>query len=608
MKKIKTISLLALSLFLVGCGETTSAASNSSESAAASESSYPSVYLKAKSNYREVEINQSIEISAIVNKGGKATFTCSDTSIASLEPQSDGIRATLTGIKEGKVTVTLTSTLNPNVTSSIDITVIKTKPSLRQVIKNIQALDNYTLSIGEAEGGTIEEYSATELVFEDSIIFTDSYGSPLIEDEDQNGLIGKKVTKDGKVVYIQADGNSFKAENAPIVQCNAGLLTKDNFKGAKDKASQAFQVGEFYSYDAINPDWVTDTKTEDNVYVIDGEAVDDEGVATNITGAYVECLLWRLADKESYEEAVSSLTEGYFWSLAGQVETTITVEASDVISVSIELSTDKTYKIEMIDVDSTSMEYDLSGVGNTMDDATASTPVIASDIEKAITAIKTNNYVQVNSMFPDHKTEIKYNIYYTPDYVFYDCNKEFSNEYNSHIGGTDTEKWVQEPYGYIKKTDGIHKFTYDEANDTVSVSSTKEEGTDANTSLPEYQKYFSTISVFNSDLKYSFGTVQESIWNNHSTKYYHTDSRAVFNDFINYYAPEDLADVIENVKSGLGVTLSSDGKVSVVNGTLGYTPFDGDDSDITQHTYGVDYFELNSFGSATANKVDSKLA
>ena len=602
MKKFKTISLLSLSLFLVACGETSGSISSAEPS-----SSYPNVVLQAKSTYKEVEINQSIDISAVVNKG-KVTFSCSDTSIATITPYSDGIKAKLTGVKEGKVTVTLTSDTNPNVTAKIDITVIKTKPSLRQAIKNIQAVDNYTLSIGLSEGGTIEEASAMELVFEDSIIYTDSYGSAIVEDENQNGLIGKKVTEDGKVVYIQTDGSSYKTENAPIVQCNAGLLTKDNFKGAKEKANQAFQVGEFYSFDAINPDWVTDTKTDDNTYVIDGEAVDEKGVATNITGAYVECMLWKLADRESYEEAVSSLSEAYFWSLASQVETTITVNSSTSISVSIELNNDKTYMIDMIDVDSTSMEYDISGVGDSMDHATASNPTIAAPIEKAITAIKTNNYVQVNSMFPDHKTEIRYNTYFTPSYVFYDCNKEFSNEYNSHIGGTDTPKWEKDPYGYVRKADGIYKFTYDEASDTVTVSTTKEEGTDANSDLPTFAKYFSTISTFNSDLKYAFGSVQESIWNNHSTKYYHTDSRAIFDDFINYYAPEDLADVIENVKSGIGVTTDSNGNVTTVNATMGYTPFDSDTSDVSQHTYGVDYFELDSFGNATNNKVNSKLA
>lgn len=608
MKKYKIISLLALALFVAGCSNNTSNTSGVPESSnqeSSESSSYPRVILKVKTSATEVEIGQSIDITAIASTG-KATFECSDTSVATLTADANGLKASLKGVKEGSVTITLTSTVNPNTKATVKVNVITTKPSLRQVIKNIQGLKNYTLSMGVAESGVIEEYSASELVLEDTLIYTDNYGSPIVEDDNGNGYVGKKVTKDGKVVYIKAEGDSYQSKDAPIVQCNAGLLTKDNFKGLKDKTIEAFQVGDFYSYDVINPSWVTDEKAEDNTYVISGESLDDNGNASNITGAYLECQLWKLADIESYEAAVSSLNEAYYWSLASLVETTITVNTSNSITVTSEVG-NKMYMIIMSDMNETSMEYDISGLGDSMDDATASSPTLADSITKAIDAIKTNNYVQVNSMFPDHKTELKFNTYFTPDYVFYDCNKDFKNEYNTHLSA-DTDEWTKSPYGYIKKSDGIYQFTYDEDKDAVTISTTKEANTDANTSLPTYLKYFSTISTFNSDLKYSFNDTQESIWNNHSTKYYHTDSRAVFDDFINYYAPEDIADVIENVKSGLGVSLSQDNKVQTVYGTLGYTPFDSDTNDISQHTYGVDYFELNSFGQATNNKVNAKLA
>ncbi len=614
MKKIRTLSLVGLTLFLAGCSTggnssnanwTTPAASETTPVDDSTTSAYPNVILQLKASETELEIGKTLDVKAVVSQG-KCTFVCSDPSVASMTVAETGIKATLTGVKEGNVTITATSVVNPNVKATISITVIKEKPALRTVLENIQALDSYTLDISSNNPTNGEsEDTAKAIVLKDTILYTDPYGTALINDENGNALYGKSVLKDGKVVYIQEQQNVLNTTSAPLVQANAGLLTKDNFKGAKDKANQAFEVGEFYSFDAINPSWVTDEKSEDNTYVISGEATDADGKATNIQGAYLEALLWKLADLDSYTAAVDSLGEDYYYSLADQIDTTITVVNSNSISVDVEYGND-IFTITMSDVNNTSLDDSLVDIDSGFaSSATAAAPKIAANLEKGIAAIKTNNYVQVNSMFPDHKTELKFNTYYTPNYVFYDCNAAFKEEYNTHLSA-DTTKWDKDPYGYVKKSDGIYKFVYNETANTVSVNETKEANTDASTSIVEFEKYFSTISTFNSDLKYAFGQTQEKIWSNHTTQYYMTTSRSIFNDFINYYAPEDIADVIENVKAGLGVTLA-DGKVTNVYGTLGYTPFDSTDSTISQHTYGVDYFELNSFGSATTNKVHSLL-
>ncbi len=616
MNKIRTLSLVGLTLFLAGCS-TGGTSSNASSTAPAdsqttpaadssSTSSYPNVILQLKASETELEIGKTLDVKAVVSQG-KCTFVCSDPSVASMTVADTGNKVTLTGLKAGTVTITATSVVNPNVNASVSITVIKEKPALRTVLENIQALDSYTLDISSnnAVDGQIEDI-AKELVIKDTILYTDPYGTALINDENGNPLYGKSVLSDGKVVYIQEQQNVLNTTAAPIVQSNAGLLTKDNFKGAKDKAAQAFEVGEFYSFDAINPDWVSDEKSDDNTYVISGEATDANGKATSIQSAYVEALLWKLADIDSYTNAVESLGEDYYFSLAQQVDTTITVVNSTSILVDIEYG-NEIFTITMNDVNNTSLSDSLVDIDSTFaTSAKASSPKIAENLEKGIAAIKTNNYVQVNSLFPDHKTELKFNTYYTPNYVFYDCNASFKEEYNTHLS-SDTTEWEKAPYGYVKKSDGIYKFEYNETANTISLASEKEANTDGTTSLVEFEKYFSTISTFNSDLKYAFGQTQEKIWSNHSTQYYMTTSRSIFDDFINYYAPEDIADVIENTKAGLGVSLDSTGKVLTVNGTLGYTPFDGSDNNITQHTYGVDYFELNNFGNATTNKVHALL-
>jgi hypothetical protein len=623
MKKLRNISMLGLSLFLVACGgNTSSAAPDTTNSGAvvdsseqASSTSYPKVTtFVLRASVKEVEVGHTIEINSILNgpSDKTVTFTSSDENVATVAALegSAGKKAVLTALKEGKVTITGTSNANPTAKATIEITIIKEIPSLRQVLTNIQKLDSYTLDITVSEDDGPDEDVAKEIVMNDRIIYSDTYGSALYKNSsNQNGIVGEIVTEDGKVVYIEEDGSSYKASNATIVQSNLGLLNKDNFKGAKSNAKQAFEVGDFYSLDAINPNWVTDVKDADNTYVINGEALDSEtGKATNILGAYVECQLWNLMDKTDYDTAAASLGEAYYYSMAAQVETTIKAESSSSISVTIEYGT-SVYTMTMSDINQTTMENDVCGVDDSMDNATASAPTIASSLTLAIDAIKTNNYVQVNSMFPDHKTELKFNTYYTSTYVFYDCTAEFKEQYNALIGGVaDATEWTKAPYGYVKKSDGVYKFTYNETEKTITLNTTKEDNTDANTNFVDYMGYLSTISTFNSDLKYAFQDKEmQAIWSQHDTKYYVTTSRTVFDEFINYYAPEDIADVIENTKAGIGVVLDDNNKVTTVNGTLGYTPFDGSTSDITTHTYGVDYFQLTSFGSATTNNVDSLL-
>lgn len=632
MKKLRLLSLVSLSLLLAGCSggnssepssttpdssvtDTSSADSSIADSSVIDDSgsgdssvSYPDVTLRASATEDEVEIGLTVEVRAILATSATdktCTFTSSDTSIATVEIQENGVRGTVTGVAEGQVTITITSNANPTVTASVTLTVIATKPALRQAVQNVQQLDNYTLTI--EKDGDVEAYM---YVTDDAILYEDPFANAVFEDESGKNMFGELVTADGDVIYVKANGLNFITTSAEVVQSNAGLLTKDNFKGLKDQTKQAFEVGTFYTFDAINPSWVTDVKAEDNEYLISGEAIDDTtGIATDITAAYLECQLWNLADPEGYAAAVNTLNEDYYWSLASQVETYITVESTSKISATVINEDDEVFTIEMSNVGTTTLASDDNDIETLFASTTAASPVIAENLEKAITAIKTDNYVRVNSMFPDHSTEITFNTYFTPSYVFYDCNANFVNEYNTHLSD-DTEAWTDIPYGYVKKADGVYKFTYDETAGTVTVATTKEANTDSTTTVAEYDEYFSTISTFSdtSTLKYSFATTAEAIWNNHTTKYYTSTSRTVFDEFINNYAPEDIEDVVENTKAGIGVDFDSDGNVSNVYGTLGFTPFVGNGNTMSTHTYGVDYFELNSFGSATTNKVNSLLA
>lgn len=600
MRKFKLIPLVAICLFSVGC--------SNNNTSSTTESACKINYFNVKAISEQIEIGQEVRVAISISADNGVsegfTFSISDTSIA--EGRIEGKSIYIKGLKAGDFTLTVTCDGDTTMSKSVKLTVIATRPSLQQVFANMQELDSYTLTIGEASDGEITKTVAYEYVTPETVLYVTEYGNAVYTDSSSNNIYGESVASDGKVAYLKGKGANYVKKDAEIVQTNAGLLTKDNFRGLKDKTTQPFQVGEIYTFDAFNPSWFTDTKNEDNEYVIKGESTEN-GNATYIEGAYAECMLWKLADYKDFKSTYDALGDGYYFSLAQNVITTITVEAYNQIAVEIDYGS-KTYRIEMSYIDDT----DLSDSNFSMDNFTGLTvgnPVINSDITKAVTAIEGNNYVQVNSMFPDHSTELTYNTYYTDNYVFFDCNENFVNEYNTHLS-SDNDTWTKIPYGYVKKADGIYSFTYDEDNNTVSVSETKEANTDASTQLCDFANYFSTIDSFNdnSDVLYSFSSESSSIWNNHNTKYFSTGSRKIFDDFINYYAPEDIEDVIENVKSGLGVEFNADGSVATVNCTLGYTPFVSNNNTITSHTYGVDYFSLTSFGSATDNKVNTLLA
>lgn len=611
MKKMKTYSLMAVALFaLVGCSSNSTKPSSTEDNASSSQqAAYPDVVLNAKAYTKQLEVNQEVQVVALISAAQdvskKCTFLSSDPSIAEItEMDSNGIHATVKGLKPGEVTITITSTANPNKSSSVKLEVIAQRPSLRQAMKNIQDLDNYCLTIGEMEDGSISKITAMEYVTEDTILYTSQYGSALSYDGNA-GIFGEKVTSDGDVVYLKGVGTSYETKAAELVQSDAGLLTKDNFKGLKGETKQPFEVGDFYSFDAINPDWLTDEKAENNEYIIQGEKVDETSKPIAMTSAFVEAQMWKLADPSGYQSAVDEMGEDYYFTLAGKVTTTFYVETSDSVIVDVEVN-DKIYRIEMSDMNNTDIEDAPFNSAEKFKNVKAAAPIINNDLEAGIKAIKTNNYVQDNSLFPDHKTQTNYNTYFTEDYVFYDCNKEFRDKYNLHLG-SDAEVWEEVPNGYVKKKDGIYSFTYDETNDAVVVSDTKEANTDASTSLPKHLKYFSTIACLSNDLKYSFANEQKAIWSNHTIEYFCSTSRTVYDEFINYYSPEDISDVIENTKAGIGVKKDVSGKVTAVNATLGYTPYLKGDDDATKHTYGVNYFTMSAFGQANDNKVDSLL-
>lgn len=607
MKKLKALTMLSLLAILAGCQGTSAPDSTPEQktSDASSEQSYPSVVLIAKTYAKEVEVGQSIDVIGIVStdKGVDTTceFSVSDTSKATIaKVEGSKSKAKLTGVAPGSVTVTVTSVANPNVSSTITVTVIATRPDLRTIIKNIHELDSYTLEIEKIDATGEETSLGDVFVMPDMIVYSNN-GSAVLS-ENNVDYYGEMVTDDGKVVYITEKGSVFQKEEAPIIQCNAGLLSKDNFRGLKDKTIEPFQVGKFYSLDTINPEWVTDVKNDDNTYVIEGEAEDENHVPVNINAAFLECQLWKMMDSEGYQK---NTNQGeYYFELADKVMTTIYAESSNQIRATVELG-DIMYQMTMTDIGSTESDLEMNDFKTEFEGVRAAAPLQNEKFKKGIAALADNNFVQNNVLYPDHQTAVTYNTYYTPDYVFMDSDTTFKEEYNRLVTEGD-DKWTEAPHGFVKKADGVYAFKYDETNNTITIGD-KEDATDASTKLAVQQNYFSSLPFLSNDLQYSFDTVETGMWHDHSETYFPSDSREVYDELSNYYFISDEDDdpsIIEGTKSGLGIELNADGSVSQINVTAGATPFDNDFSD---HQYGVYRFSLTSFGNATKNKVDTLL-
>lgn len=608
MKKLKALTMLSLLAILAGCQGTSTPDSTPEQKAsdASSQQSYPSVVLMAKTYAKEVEVGQSIDVIGIVStdKGVDTTceFSVSDTSKATIaKVEGSKSKAKLTGVAPGSVTVTVTSVANPNVSSTVTITVIATRPDLRTVIKNIQELDSYTLEIEKVDVTGEETLLGDVFVMPDMIVYSNN-GSAVLS-ENNVYYYGEMVTDDDKVVYITEKGSVFQKEEAPIVQCNAGLLSKDDFRGLKDKTIEPFQVGKFYSLDAINPEWVTDVKSEDNTYVIEGEDEDENHVPVNINAAFLECQLWKLMDPEGYQK---NTTQGeYYFELADKVTTTIYAESSNQIRATVELGDETMYQMTMTDIDATESDLEMNDFKTEFEGVKAAAPLQNEKFKKGISALANNNFIQKNALYPDHQTEVTYNTYYTPDYVFMDSDASFKEEYNRLVTDED-DKWTGAPHGFVKKADGVYAFTYDETNNTITIGD-KEDATDASTKISVQQNYFSSLPFLSNDLQYSFDTMETGMWSDRSETYFPTDSREVYDELANYYSVSDEDDepkIIEGTRSGLGIELNADGSVSQINVTAGATPFD---NKFSEHKYGVYRFSLTSFGNATKNKVDTLL-
>ena len=625
MKMIKkTLPLLLLSMMLVGCGGETTPENTEPGKTEPVETepvetgdNLPTVTLRIRLAKSEVEVGSTISLGCTVTSSDlnlKCTFTTENPDLIQINPNDNGVRAEIVGLNVGTAKVTVTSIANPNVSATCNIKVIPTKPTLANALRNITA-HPYSILIGEYynDNDMLVPTTVTQ-VADDMIVTVNADDLEPVIDVDNTPCYGEAIV-DNKAVYLKKSGTGLTS-SLDVVRSDIGLLDASNFKGRGEDTTFINEVGPFFGLETLNPTWFDAIeKNEENTYVIEGDRDLETLLSKDLNLAFAETTLLRMIDKNSYDALVTSSSGTAFaTTIASSVETTIVVLDEDVLLIHCTIG-DESFGAFVQPVDYVN-EFDidadvisqLSNVTDALEGIVVKDFEPSLDLADAVTAIKTNNYIQSNSIYPDHKTEYNYDVFYTPNYVFYNCNKEFRDGYNTKVD--DPDKWDQIPYGFMKKNDGIYRFEYNEPLNGEAASivwGEKEENTDANTDLYQYANYFSSASFLSNGLLASFSDTTEKLWDGESTKFHKSTSEEVMLDILKYYAPDDFPDYYEACISGIAATYT-DNKVSQINVTTGFCPFvyEGS-SEPKDGSYGVDRFVLKSFGAATTNPVDALL-
>lgn len=586
----------------------------------------------------EIEVGKTVTVTSTLKVDDesistKSIFKVDNEELVSIKVDAKGRKATLTALKPGTVTITCTAEADKKLTASKQLTIIAKLPTLEKCIENIQATPSYIIKCGGYDNVAVDfnlDYNYT-YVDENFIFTTDQNGDPVVEDKDENYVYGEYVSNasDAMASYVLYKNNQMVLENNESIRSNIGALRKDNFKGRKDNAKTVNEVGMFASFDAINPAWVKDIeKNEDNYYTLNGDLDKSTNKSVNQPQAFVETLLWQIADYNSYAEAVTNEAGGTKSpipsSIAANIETEVTVLGSNRLKAVMTVDKDRAYALEIISKDDDLEEAnDIKETFVTsLDNITSKPLTIASDLDNLITTINQNNYVQDNYTYPDHKTEMMYTTYYTPNYIFHNCSTAFIKQYNETRLPTGKDFTHTGPYGYVKKSDGIYNFDYiEELDDNGDITKAevkigdKVEGTDASSEVYKYAKYFSTLSFLSNDLKYSFSDTKEQLWTDRGSDYYISGSYDIFDEILNSYDADDdnvededeEEDQIETTQVGISIKKSNNAIDSIsIEATM--VPFSDDEHKVSSITsMGSIRFSLKDFSKATTNPVDALL-
>ena len=624
-KKITLALAAIMALSLASCGDQKTSVSDSGEvsTSTSTEENYPETNVKLKTQTSSIEVGNEATISAIVNTDGDdstVNFSMDTTSatVVSFSTSTDGVvRVKVTALKVGTATVTATSVVNPEATATIKIAVVDPLPTPETVFNHLITLDNYTITSGDYDStNTSNPKSPTNVVkvTSNAVTLTNISGNPLLVKSADTSVSWYGITlgkTNNEAVYMGYKNNKFITTDAELVKTDKGFLDATDFAGAGTDAHSPNDVSGFFSFKAFNPSWFSSlTKSFTNTYTIEGdkaagESDDDYYTSGRMNLAYIETMCWALADTSGYLSFGSSSSDTNFSTLAGEITTSIKVNSLEDILITV-THNGNVYYADISNIGTT----DFSGAGfeNLNTAITAGFTEGAKTKSTALTDIATalqncnNNYIQTNYYqyeTESSETDIPYDVYYTPNYYFVDYSDTFKNSYKA-LTNSD---WTETSYGYIKKDDGVRKFTYD--GQGITISTTVEEGTDANTVFATWNTYIPTFSFISGDNSYIFGDSANSIWQGKTTTYHQTSATVCMKDMYKYYEKKDIdTTIFSKSLAGINCTYDAEGAVDVINCTYGYHL----NTTVKDNEYNATFFDLHDLGKATTNAVDALLA
>ncbi len=517
-------------------------------------------YLTLKANVTTAASSISRNVSfSLVQEGNIVSF------VDDVNTSSDGT-ISLLGKNIGKATLKATCLANKNVSCEVEIEVIQHIPALNKVWQNINELNNYTIANYRVskEDETKAIPSSQIVVTENAVLF-----EGLAYDEDEEGyyatpvfsysgadayLLGYGIDQNGYAfpIVLSSDGQVYN-DNV-IAKTERGFLTRENFLGFKDNSLSMNDVGIFYGLQAINPSWLSKSKTVKNIYEINGNEDD-------LSSYYVKYLLWGLIDPVG--RLVYSSLHPEKKSIVDLVDCfDLKIKASSVQSVSFSLSykdgtyingEDENYQYVsfMKDIGTTDCSS-VTGLEEYLSTASASLPPLVNQLELLQTKIDENNYVFQREIYWKNQTTNKvyqasFMVFYTQDYIM----AYYSKELCDLMEMSGSEKMNPYGFGYMKKSDGIYLFEYQpyKEKDKITLVS-KEEGTEnielwqVDFNLAKKYKIPNYLSTSDYILNHGLNVLSDSaitIFNGLPT-YHYTRSESTSKDFLSWYLGESTID------------------------------------------------------------------
>lgn len=522
----------------------------------------------------EVEIERNstktvrVNTSALTTDDKTVIFSSEeDKTIIQLADQGSGdVAIKIKGLRIGKATLKAVSVANKNIIATVTINVVAQKSALRSVWNNVIKSTNYTLSSFNPDISE-EEPSSVVKVTDKAVVAVDKDGKSLItskmqlsadsEEAVDVSLYGIAISNNDLAYYIvQKDDGSFFTPEISITSA-VGLLRQANFLGTGKNADSFLDVGSFYGLQAVNPNWLTNIKNEDNTYEIIGSDAD-----TN--AAYAESLLWGLVDPKGKEDLIMEKFEGSYTApdAAVLIDTTVTVVDNSTVSIQItEVSSQTTHIAYLSDKGTTELPSEVAtyvAQGAT----SVAKPTIASGLTDIINTFKKNDYSVLQNL-----TYGKYYDYCAPTYYWNGVTTEIAASYKAWAEkqGYTGDKTILASGGYVALSDGIYEFTLTE---NVNEAGEKQAPTITIADSPKTVKtnkieeaigYFSLIDAFadDSDDIYTFRALQAQ---NGGTAYYSTLASVSDQLSYLYFGGFTLKQLIDEYKwdwGGYGTSLTA---------------------------------------------------